>query len=299
MEIGHFSRRKYLEAEHWIPAHTLGTTITHEQPRTLTADQLTSLSPNRRSATIMQWVELGATVIFNDTEPSQTEEVHQNAPVNPPPRVSGTRFTHLLTQHFNVAPHMILTHTVRPNRLTPPVDREGNCEPWSSDEPPLPAAHIHQLGARREMGTRYGRLFAEHFAFANAPAASEENPSPRPAAGNAAAAADGNPSLIASAAAAEETAAGLIRLSEQVSCFRLDVIPPSLPRPSSSLTPFLPVPLPVPLPASHPLPLCFLTRASFVRMRAPHLLQSASFAQPAAAVGPCNEIDWNQFDQLV
>ena len=204
-------RRKYLETQHWMPAMT-----GEVEEEILIAEgannQVTlEFSPNRRSGTLMQWHELGTTIATDSTEiTSENVELGNAGVASSEQRQRENRYTYLLNAHFFAIGDAdeITTRNLVDNRVTHIT--YANCD--SNSQPPDQPIQAQNVsgGGRREMGTRFTRLFMEHFAVVTATAA-DENPAPPLAID--VSAADGNPSLILSPSSA---AAAFSRVVEEV-----------------------------------------------------------------------------------
>ena len=103
-------RFKHLKSEHWIPAAVENVNqacIESIQTQSFDTALLESPSPNARS--VMQWRELGTTfVVCHEIDLNENGNSYANQDVqhssfedtNEKARPVGSRFSHLLTQHF-------------------------------------------------------------------------------------------------------------------------------------------------------------------------------------------------------
>jgi hypothetical protein len=168
------NRRRHLETEHWIPVASglLDQAYAHQARRPVfTAD-----SPHGRSRAIIDLYELSSTTAASENENTARNTETQ---IYTHERRDGTRFTYLLNEHF-ISPHTNEERLPTRNSVNPiSLAVYGNCECGSEliDRPMQPPRAPAENGGRREMGTRFSRLFEEHFSVV---IAGGENPTPPP-----------------------------------------------------------------------------------------------------------------------
>ena len=123
-------RYKYLRSEHWVPV--IESDVNRESSSS--SEEIGSHdvrhSPARNIGTLMRWRDLGCTVVMSYAEISSQTDNESNCSSFPatPAKRSGSRYLHLLAEHYSSTPLECCSPT-ESTREFPNIDHaEGRLE---------------------------------------------------------------------------------------------------------------------------------------------------------------------------